>query len=128
MGGGTDNHKVIDVFGWPKSILLLIFVLSAIGAPSLLSRIRILSSWDPAWFALLAGTIVTIISFVTFMLFFRDDLDHRSMMSTVVVLGLISAHVSVFEISDELPHMPVFFLFSFLFYYHFTSLEVFKKH
>ena len=128
MAGDSDYYAVADRLGYPKAIFLFALLALAITAPSFVARTGVFSKLDPAWFCLVVGAVVSLVSYALLVMIMKKDFDHSSLTSTVVVLGLVSAHVCVFDISDKLPHVPVYLLFGFVFYYHFTALEMFKKH
>jgi len=127
MAGGENTYGVEDKLGYAKAIIILILVAMAISAPTFAAKMGAFDTLDPAWFSLVVGAIVSLVSYGILRLFIPNDLGDQGFMSTVVVLGLVTAHVCVFEISDKLPRVPVYLLFGFVFYYHFTALEIFNK-
>ncbi len=124
---GSEGYSTPEKFGWPKAILIFLIVAVAISSPAFVAKTGIFNKVDPAWFSLVVGVVVGLVSWATLKLFMPSDFDRTSLTSTSVVLGLIAAHVCVFEISDQLPRAVVYLLFGFVFYYHFTAQPMFQN-
>ena len=103
-----------------KQIALVMLVLIAIAAPSLIGRPFSSSDAEPALLALFCGIPVAILSYLLLRLLL-PDLDLRSITSAATVLGLISAHVYVFKAMDTYISIPMAALFVFLFFLHFDE-------
>ena len=125
--GSSEGQSVSDTIGWPKSIMIGVLTAIAISAPTFTAKTGVFNHLEPAWFSLVVGVFVGLFAWGVLTLFMKSDLDKTSLASTVVVYGLIAAHVCVYEISDSLPRIPVYLLFGFVFYHHFTSLGMFNR-
>mmetsp|Transcript_19308 Transcript_19308/g.34366 ORF Transcript_19308/g.34366 Transcript_19308/m.34366 type:complete len:185 (-) Transcript_19308:240-794(-) len=117
MGGASLGTS----FGTPKAIALLVLTFVSVTAPSLLARIPFFRTQEPALVSILLGGVVGVVMYFVLNAVFAKDLTPKSIRSTAAIMGLITAHVGVYEIADKIPTIPVYALFVFLFYFHFDE-------
>jgi len=103
-----------------KTALLFLLAMLAVTIPSFFSRLAFIKSNEPAIMSVLIGFVVGLIMYFILRTVFTE-LTPRSINSTAAILGIISAHVGVYEMMDKLPSIPIYMLFLFIFYYHFDE-------
>lgn len=118
--GGASSE--LPVF---KQIILFSLAVFSVTVPTFFGKISFFKNNDPAMLSVFIGFITAVFSYFILKLFFTE-LTVGTINSTAAILGLVTAHVSVYEISDKIPPVPVYMLFVFLFYYHFDESGVMR--
>lgn len=103
-----------------KTLLLFSMIVIAINVPNSLGRIPAFREREPALVAMIAGAITGLIAYAIIKLVFTE-FSPSTAISTASILGLVTAHVGVFEIEGALPSIPTTALFIFVVYYHLDS-------
>lgn len=116
--GGASSE--LPVF---KQVMLFSLAALSVTLPSFFGKFQFFRVNEPAVLSVFIGFITAVISYIILRLFFHE-LTPGTINSTAAILGLITAHVSVYEITDKIPPVPVYMLFVFLFYYHFDESGV----
>jgi len=119
------SNKASESFGSSlepiKTLILFSLVVVSITAPTLLGKADFFSKTiEPAFSSLLIGAIVAAFCYPIIRFGF-PEFTSKTWNSTAVILGLISGHVAVYNVNDQIPSIPVYGLFIFLFYYHFDE-------
>nr|BDC16557.1 hypothetical protein [Sicyoidochytrium minutum DNA virus] len=106
-----------------KQVGLFFMAAFAVSVPSIFGQIEWIREQEPGWMCLFLGLICGLLGYVIFYFGF-GELTKSSMLSGAVLMGLITAHVAVFRITNEFVGVMYYFLFIFVFYWDFAEANL----
>lgn len=119
------NNKASESFGSSlepiKTLILFSLVIVSITAPTWFGQTDLFSKKiEPGFSSVIIGATVAAFCY-PILRFGFPEFTSKTWTSSAVILGLNSATVAVYKVSDQIPTIPVYGLFIFLFYYDFDK-------